>query len=640
VALLITPSGPALAQATWLEEHGATSAEHQKWVEKVSKDGHRVAYVNAFDIDGSPRFIALAVPNPGKLDWNARHNLSEAEMQKAVSEYRKGGLRMLSFCGYRSGKDLRFGGTWIKDKSRLRPEPSLSLAGVQAYEAYLAAGKKKNEVPVMVTGAADGAGSYRLFPLIAPVGKTVWEERHDLTEAQYLSLLPDAGAKGSRPTSVTAYRTPSGLRMATTLVDDKASWKFSCGLSVENYQAEIDQMRKDKFVPVSVAGYVPGQSAGVEVFDLAMKKYMKEHGVKTGTLAVSRAGKLLLARGYGPADQGNRREISATDPMRIGTLSKLVTRAAVRQLIREGRLSPDTKAFPLLGLKPPPGQTPDPRLEQVTVRHLLDQTGGWDQQATYDPMFRSLEIAAALKAPSPAGPRDIIRYMAGQPLQLAPGSRAHSSNFEYCVLGRVIEKVSGETFLAYVKDHLLGPIGVKSVELGRSLPEHRNPLEPIYLDQKTGRNVFDPDSQQEVPLPDGGFCLEAMDACAGLVVSAEDLNRISGAYWPTGEPRSGGWKDNPSATAINGFLNRGAALRHELRSGAWNVRNWSVNGALPGTTSVLSLSSNEVNVAVIFNQTIDESDKNSLQLHKVLAEAAEQLSSGEVHYAAVWVKEG
>ena len=58
-------------------------------------------------------------------------------------------------------------------------------------------------------------------------------------------------------------------------------------------------------------------------------------------------------------------------------------------------------------------------------------------------MFATAPIAAALNRPSPACARDIIDSMAGQPLQFEPGTDRAYSNFGYCLLGRVIERVTG-----------------------------------------------------------------------------------------------------------------------------------------------------------------------------------------------------
>ena len=81
--------------------------------------------------------------------------------------------------------------------------------------------------------------------------------------------------------------------------------------------------------------------------------------------------------------------------------------------------------------------------KRITTRHLLQHTGGWDRDKSFDPMFRPREISRTLGVASPPGPRDILRYRLGQPFEFDPGTRYAYSNFGYCVLGRVIEKVTG-----------------------------------------------------------------------------------------------------------------------------------------------------------------------------------------------------
>ena len=65
-----------------------------------------------------------------------------------------------------------------------------------------------------------------------------------------------------------------------------------------------------------------GKAAGPGIFDEVMHQYMKERDIPAGTLAVSRDGKLLLARGYGFADAEGRRRIEPEDPMRLASVTK------------------------------------------------------------------------------------------------------------------------------------------------------------------------------------------------------------------------------------------------------------------------------------------------------------------------------
>ena len=70
---------------------------------------------------------------------------------------------------------------------------------------------------------------------------------------------------------------------------------------------------------------------------------------------------------------------------------------------------------------------------------------------------------------APADCPAVIRYMLGQPLDFDPGSQYAYSNFGYCVLGRVIEKISGQPYETYMQTEILQPAGIETMRLGRSL---------------------------------------------------------------------------------------------------------------------------------------------------------------------------
>ena len=108
-----------------------------------------------------------------------------------------------------------------------------------------------------------------------------------------------------------------------------------------------------------------------------------------GAVAVVKDGRLILARGYGWADVESHEPVAPDSLFRIASLSKSLTAAAILKLVEDHRLGLDDRVFPLLAM----GPARDPRLARITVRNLLQHTGGWDRDQTFDPMFRSLEIA-------------------------------------------------------------------------------------------------------------------------------------------------------------------------------------------------------------------------------------------------------
>jgi len=324
----------------------------------------------------------------------------------------------------------------------------------------------------------------------------------------------------------------------------------------------------------------------LQVFDQAMVRFMKERNIKSATLAVMKDGRLLLAHGYGYSDP-NQKTVTAPDTlMRIASVSKPITAAAVKQLIRQGKIRLDTKVFPLLGITPLGGSIADSRLNEITVQHLLEHRGGWDRGVAFDPMFRSVQIANALGKSSPASCPDVISYMMSQPLQYAPGKVEAYSNFGYCILGRVIEKVTGQSYESYIQKSLLAPLGINDIAVGYTLPQKRHPKEVgWYIDEENGSSVFD---GQTVPYPDGAFYLEAMDAHGGLISSSISLVKFGQAYWISGEPRNAG-----------------------------ESAGWTFFGSLPGTWSMLHQRPDGLNIAVLFNQRRDTNHPSGEEYGKI-----------------------
>jgi N-acyl-D-amino-acid deacylase len=147
-------------------------------------------------------------------------------------------------------------------------------------------------------------------------------------------------------------------------------------------------------------------------------------------------------------------------------------------------------------------------------------------------MFRSPAIVKELKVPPPARPDDIIQYMLRRPLDFEPGVKEVYSNFGYCLLGRVIEKVSGQSYEEYVRKEVLAPLGIQHMRLGATLPEKRAKGEVHYYVGKnaTAPAVMGPRLSEPVPLPYGAWCLESMDAHGGWVASVPDLVRFAATF--------------------------------------------------------------------------------------------------------------
>ncbi|HJN16518.1 MAG TPA: serine hydrolase domain-containing protein, partial [Armatimonadota bacterium] len=185
-------------------------------------------------------------------------------------------------------------------------------------------------------------------------------------------------------------------------------------------QADVVDWRYD--MPIQVTHDWPDFSS----FDKQVTDFMGARSIPGGALAVTRNGKLVLARGYGYADVEAKELVSPGALFRIASVSKPITGVAMMRLMElyPDRISMDSRMVDLIDASAHKHADvePDPRIAGITVDQLLHHTAGWDRGVSFDPMFRPISIAEELATTPPAGPRDIMRYMFGLTLDHDPGA--------------------------------------------------------------------------------------------------------------------------------------------------------------------------------------------------------------------------
>lgn len=343
-------------------------------------------------------------------------------------------------------------------------------------------------------------------------------------------------------------------------------------------------------------------------FDQLIQSFMQERSIPNASAAISYQGRLVFARAY-TWSEANEEAIQPDARFRIASISKPITAVAIMRLVQDGKLSLDDKVEQLIDLIPADGQQADPRQAEITVRHLLQHLGGWDRDVSFDAMFMDQPISEAFGLELPISIDDIIRYMSGQKLDHDPGSKYAYSNYGYCLLGRIIEKLTGQNYSDYVKQILLDPLGMHDTRLGKSLPEGRQPKEVRYFSDEEVPSVFDP-RRPKVNFAYGGFNLENMDAHGGWLSSAIDLVRFADSLDLS--------KDGPilAPESIREMLAEPAIGKNE--SEGYYACGWRVllehggytighRGSLPGTLTHLTKRANGVTWSVLFNQRNDPS---------------------------------
>ena len=382
----------------------------------------------------------------------------------------------------------------------------------------------------------------------------------------------------------------------------------------------------------------PDPNKGVtprESFQRIIGDLMAKWSIPGGGVTLTKDEKLIMAEGYGLADKSTSQPAAAGSLFRIASVSKPITAVTILKLYEEGLLGLDEKAFKILeGLEPLPGGVVDPRIYQITIRDLLQHSGGWDSSLSGDPMFKSREIAQAMGVPPPADARTIIRYMMGQPLDFAPGEKYAYSNFGYCVLGRIIERVTGLSYEDSVKTRILEPMQIKRMRIGHTLLNDRAENEAVYYDYPgapLAGSVF-PASSGLVPWPYGGFYLEAMDSLGGWIASAVDLMRFITSV--DGHPQR---PDLLKPSTISLMVARPGLADWKNSSWyyalGWAVRpqvvdaNWWHAGSLPGTETIIVRTYHGMSWAALFNSRPQDWETFSTELDNSLWEAVNGITN-------------
>ena len=353
--------------------------------------------------------------------------------------------------------------------------------------------------------------------------------------------------------------------------------------------------------------------AGFEPFDQLLRSFVSQHAVPGASIAVGRGGEILYARAIGFSNVEEKVPVEPHSLFRIASISKPVTAVAILQQCERGNLTLDSCVWELLKLDEPT----DPRWKQVTIRQLLRHTGGWDRNASIDPMFMSVAFATEAGTPSPAGPAEVIRAMLKRPLDFDPGRKYAYSNFGYCLLGRVLEclpSAHGRRYEQLVRDEVFAPVGALSPRLGRTLTTSVDEVRygmPVIEGEPAVReeSVFTPG--EKVAPPYGAWNLEAMDSHGGWIASATDLVRFAmGCDEAATEPSS-----KRQALLSRAMIDEMFAkptgddlTESEIWYGhGWNVRTsgngrntWHM-GALDGTSTILVRRSDGMTWAVLFN---------------------------------------
>ena len=225
-------------------------------------------------------------------------------------------------------------------------------------------------------------------------------------------------------------------------------------------------------------------------------KRLEREGRFSGAVVVRDATGVLFSRGYGPADPFAKRAFTPDTPVDSASLAKPVTAAAVLMLARDGKIDLDASVQHYVLEFP---------YQSITVRHLLAHSAGLPTEEALEPITGKTN-------------RDFLIEMKAKNLDpmFPPGSGFTYCNLCYSTLALLIERVSGQSYLQFVRDRVALPAGVT--------------IRPAKLADWTGRAIGYRQGAGKVHRADS-YENELFYGTANFSVSAAQLARWGSEWW-------------------------------------------------------------------------------------------------------------
>jgi CubicO group peptidase (beta-lactamase class C family) len=239
----------------------------------------------------------------------------------------------------------------------------------------------------------------------------------------------------------------------------------------------------------------------IDKVDKAITDYMQKYSVPAVSLAIAHDEKLVYVKAYGTNGSSDSTPVTKNSLFRIASISKPITATGILLLVQRGQLSLDDKVFGSSGLLSEFSSSNLAGFSDITVSHLLHHTSGNWPNDSNDPMWEE---------PALSGP-DLLQWtLDNYPDRGKRGTYAYS-NFGFFVLGRVIEKVSGQKYEDFIREQVLTPSGISDMTIGGGPVSQRKPNEVAY--------AADHGDPYEINV-------SRMDANAGWLATATDLVRF------------------------------------------------------------------------------------------------------------------
>jgi D-alanyl-D-alanine carboxypeptidase len=282
----------------------------------------------------------------------------------------------------------------------------------------------------------------------------VTPRRWDVARLAALLAMASLVASACGQAQVTSPPTPEftrGSQAVPTALDAEVGGGEGDLILPSDVEADVEPVdgRFDvaRMLLVDDAGNTTPDAARWAEFDEALQRRLG--GNQAVGVAVMIGGRVVHEGAFGQRVPGGD-PVDTGDRFRVASISKTITAIVAMQLVDDG----------VLGLDDPVGDVvaghlgvadPDPDVSSITLRELLSHTAGFPKHENtfFGAGATSCTDAAVQGLSSGVSASGAYRY----------------SNMSYCVLGVLIEAVTGKTYERVVHERLLGPLGIEGMRL-------------------------------------------------------------------------------------------------------------------------------------------------------------------------------
>ena len=237
----------------------------------------------------------------------------------------------------------------------------------------------------------------------------------------------------------------------------------------------------------------------------------------SGTVMLAKDGKPIFTAVHGMASKAYNVPNRVDTKLNIASVGKLFTSIAIGQLVEQRKLSFDDTVGKHL--------TDYPNKEvatKVKIHHLLTHSSGLGD--TYGPKYPCIKVALRQV-------KDWFPLFVNEPkpFSFTPGEKWQYSNVGFVLLGAIIEKVSGENFFDYVRNHIFktaGMINTDYYEADMDIPNLATGY-TNYKDLGEDNLEFHLGYRRNTSLYNGA----KGGPTGGVFSTLDDLLRFSKAFW-------------------------------------------------------------------------------------------------------------